>query len=142
MSNFLGHARLSDDAASRVDQTDATGKDHTMQYLLLIYGDESLRDPQALQEITAAHMRLGAELQEAGAMVGGNRLKPTDTATTVRTVAGSQSLHDGPYAETREQLGGYYLVEAPDLDAAIGWAKKIPGGPNYAIEVRPIWPLQ
>ncbi len=112
-----------------------------MQYLLLIYSDESLSDPAVLQEITAAHMRLGAELAEAGAMVGGNRLKPSDTATTVRTVGGAKSLHDGPYAETREQLGGYYLIEAPDLDAAIGWGKKIPGGPNYSIEVRPIWPL-
>jgi hypothetical protein len=53
-------------------------------------------------------------------------------------VAGSQTLHDGPYAETREQLAGYYLVEAPDLDAAIAWGKKIPGGPHYSIEVRPI----
>jgi hypothetical protein len=116
----------------------------TMQYLLLIYTDEKLwapetkTDPAVLQEITAAHMRLGAELQEAGAMVGGNRLRPTDTATTVRNVAGSQSLHDGPYAETREQLAGYYMVDVPDLDAAIGWAKKIPGGPNYSIEVRPV----
>jgi hypothetical protein len=115
-----------------------------MQYLLLIYTDEKLwapetgTDPAVLQEITAAHMRLGAELQESGAMVGGNRLQPTDTATTVRNVAGAQSLHDGPYAETREQLAGYYLVEAPDLDAAIGWAKKIPGGPHYSVEVRPI----
>ena len=115
-----------------------------MQYLLLIYADEGLyaeatgTDPAVLQEITAAHMRLGAQLQEAGAMVGGNRLQGSDTATTVRTVAGTQSLHDGPYAETREQLGGYYLIEAPDLDAAIAWAKKIPGGPNYAVEVRPI----
>ena len=112
-----------------------------MQYLLLIYGDEGLSDQAALQEITAAHMRLGAEMREAGAMVGGNRLKPTDTATTVRTVGGAQSLHDGPYAETREQLAGYYLIEAPDLDAAIGWGKKIPGGPNYAIEVRPVWSM-
>ena len=116
-----------------------------MQYLLLIYTDEKLwapdsgADPALLQEITAAHMRLGAELSEAGAMVGGNRLQPTDTATTVRNAAGAQSLHDGPYAETREQLAGYYLVEAPDLDAAIGWAKKIPGGPNYSIEVRPVY---
>jgi hypothetical protein len=115
-----------------------------MQYLLLIYTDEKLwapetgTDPALLQEITAAHMRLGAELSEAGAMVGGNRLQPTATATTVRNVAGSQTLHDGPYAETREQLAGYYLVEAPDLDAAIAWGKKIPGGPNYSIEVRPI----
>ena len=112
-----------------------------MQYLLLIYTDESLREPALLQEITAAHMRLGAELAEAGAMVGGNRLKTSDTATTIRTVGGAKTLHDGPYAETREQLAGYYLVEAPDLDAAIGWGKKIPGGPNYSIEVRPIWPL-
>jgi len=112
-----------------------------MQYLLLIYSDENLSDPATLQEVTAAHMRLGAELQEAGAMVGGNRLRKSDSATTVRNVGGAQSLHDGPYAETREQLGGYYLVEAPDLDAAIAWAKKIPGGPNYAVEVRPIWPI-
>jgi hypothetical protein len=112
-----------------------------MQYLLLIYSDEGLSDPATLQEITAAHMRLGAELQESGAMVGGNRLRPSDTATTVRTSGGAKSLHDGPYAETREQLGGYYLVEAADLDGAIAWAKKIPGGPNYAIEVRPVWPI-
>ena len=112
-----------------------------MQYLLLIYSDESLRDEPIMQEISAAHMRLGAELQEAGAMVGGNRLRGTDTATTVRTKDGVQSLHDGPYAETREQLAGYYMVEAPDLDGAIAWARKIPGGPNYAIEVRPVWSL-
>jgi hypothetical protein len=112
-----------------------------MQYLLLIYTDEAFRDEARLQDITAAHMRLGAELRESGAMVGGNRLKPTDTATTVRTLNGEKSLHDGPYAETREQLAGYYLVEAPDLDAAIGWAKKIPGGPSYSIEVRPIWTM-
>jgi hypothetical protein len=112
-----------------------------MQYLLVIYSDENFRDEPTLQEISAAHMRLGAELRESGAMVGGNRLRPSSTATTVKTQNGVQSLHDGPYAETREQLAGYYLIEAPDLDAAIGWAKKIPGGPNYAIEVRPVWQM-
>jgi hypothetical protein len=112
-----------------------------MQYLLIIYSDEAFRDSSAMQEISAAHMRLGAELQEKGAMVGGNRLRTSDTATTIRTVGGTQTLHDGPYAETREQLAGYYLVEAPDLDAAVAWGKKIPGGPNYAVEVRPIWPI-
>ena len=113
-----------------------------MQYLLIIYSDENFRGDQAtLQEITAAHMRLGAELSEKGAMVGGNRLQPSDTATTIRTQNGAQSMHDGPYAETREQLGGYYLVEAGDLDAALAWAKKIPGGPNYAVEVRPVWQM-
>ena len=112
-----------------------------MQYLLLIYGDETQNDPAILQDITAAHMRLGAELAESGAMVGGNRLRPSETATTIRTTDGTQSLHDGPYAETREQLGGYYMIEAPDLDSAIAWGKKIPGGPNYAIEVRPVWSM-
>jgi hypothetical protein len=116
-------------------------EDETMQYLLIIYSDEALRDQAVMQEITAAHMRLGAELQESGAMVGGHRLRSSGAATTVRTTGGVQSLHDGPYAETREQLAGYYLVEAPDLDAAVGWARKIPGGPNYAVEVRPIWPI-
>ena len=112
-----------------------------MQYLPLIYGDETQNDPAILQDITAAHMRLGAELAESGAMVGGNRLRPSETATTIRTTDGTQSLHDGPYAETREQLGGYYMIEAPDLDSAIAWGKKIPGGPNYAIEVRPVWSM-
>lgn len=112
-----------------------------MQYLLITYTDEDFDDPAAMQEISAAHMRLGAELREAGAIVGGNRLRPSDTATTIRTSGGAQSLHDGPYAETREQLAGYYLIEAADLDAAIAWGRKIPGGPNFAVEVRPIWPL-
>jgi len=113
-----------------------------MQYLLIIYGDEKFRgDEAALQEITAAHMRLGAEMREAGAMVGGNRLQTSANGTTIRTQNGVQTLHDGPYAETREQLAGYYLIEAPDLDAAIAWGKKIPGGPNYAIEVRPVWQM-
>jgi hypothetical protein len=138
LSNPHRSARLSHDAALRVGHAGSTGEDHTMQYLLIIYADETLSDPAVWQEITAGHMRLGAELQEKGAMVGGNRLQGSETATTVRTKGGVQSLHDGPYAETREQLGGYYLIEAPDLDAAIGWAKKIPGGPNYAVEVRPI----
>jgi len=113
-----------------------------MQYLLMIYANETERgDPASLQEITAAHMRLGAELRESGAMVGGNRLQASDTATTVRNQNGAQTLHDGPYAETREQLAGYYLIEAADLDAAIGWAKKIPGGANYAVEVRPVYQM-
>ena len=116
-----------------------------MQYLLLIYADEKLwaretgTDPSTLQAITAAHMRLGAELSEAGALVGGNRLQPTDTATTIRNVGGAQSLHDGPYAETREQLAGYYLIEAADLDAATEWAARCPAATIGAVEIRPLW---
>ena len=115
-----------------------------MQYLLLIYSDEALwapatrTDPATLQEISAAHMRLGAELQEAGAIVGANRLQTSEAATTVRTVAGAQSLHDGPYAETREQLGGYYLVEASIWTPQSAGPRRYSGGPNYAVEVRPV----
>jgi hypothetical protein len=122
-----------------------SGEDDTMQYLLMIYDNESeeVKDPAMLQEITAAHMRLGAELTQAGTIVAGQRLRPSDTATTIRTDSstGAQSLHDGPYAETREQLAGFYMIEAADLDEAIGWARKIPGAPGHAVEVRPIWPM-
>lgn len=113
-----------------------------MQYLLIIYSDESYNDPVGLQEITAGHMRLGADLRESGAMVGGNRLKPSETATTVRTVGGVQSLHDGPYAETREQLGGFYMIDVPDLDAALSWAARCPGAAHGTVEVRPLWNMQ
>jgi len=74
----------------------------------------------------------------AGVLRSAKRLRPAQAATTVRMKGGKSEVLNGPYAETREQLAGYYLVEAPDLDAAIAWGKKIPGGPNYSIEVRPI----
>jgi hypothetical protein len=114
-----------------------------MQYMLLIYEPERAyegADGEArLSEIVARHMALAEELQAAGAMVGGEELKPTATATTVATGAGgAQSLHDGPFAETREQLGGFYIVEAADLDAAIAWARKVPVVEGGKIEVRPV----
>jgi hypothetical protein len=71
-------------------------------------------------------------------MVGGEGLQPSATATTVRVRDGERMLTDGPFAETREQLGGYYLLDCPDLDAAIGWAAKIPGASSGAVEVRPV----
>ena len=108
-----------------------------MQYLLITYSDEGFADQITLQEISAAHMRLGAELQEAGALVGGNRLRRSASATTVRTVSGAQSLHDGPYAETREQLGGFYIIDVPDMQAAQHWAAQCPGAIWGHIEVRP-----
>jgi hypothetical protein len=114
--------------------------DEKMQYALLIYEDEAVYGPDksgpAIQQIVAKHMAFS---QELGAQrVGGAGLKATAAATTVRTAGGAKSVHDGPYAETKEQLGGFYLIEAPDLDAAIAIAKKVPVSQNGAIEVRPL----
>ena len=110
-----------------------------MQYMLLIYENENANAaPQALQEVVAAHMRLAAEMREKGVMVAGDGLQPSETATTVRTTDAGQSLHDGPYEETREQLGGYYLIDVADLDAALAWAKQVPVPAGGGVEVRPL----
>ena len=112
-----------------------------MQYLLTIYIDESAVDavpPEQGVKVTEAYEALTAELKEAGVFLGGEGLQRTSTATTVRVRDGEPLLTDGPFAETREQLGGYYLVECADLDEAIGWAAKIPGAAWGAVEVRPV----
>jgi hypothetical protein len=111
-----------------------------MQYMLMIYEDERVYGPgkggSAMSDMVAKHMALGREL---GALrVGGAGLKNTDSATTVRTTKGAQTVHDGPFAETKEQLGGFYLIDVPDLDAAIAWAKRIPLAADGAIEIRPL----
>ena len=87
----------------------------------------------------AAYAAYTEAMKKAGAYVGANRLQPTSTATTVRAPNGKSSVLDGPYAETKEQLGGYYLLEAADLDAALAWAARCPGAAHGAIEVRPVW---
>jgi hypothetical protein len=74
-------------------------------------------------------------------LVAGDRLRPVSMTTTVRTEGGKTQVLDGPYAETKEQLGGYYLIEAPDLDAALSWAKRCPGVMYGSVEVRPIWTM-
>ncbi|HVH81710.1 MAG TPA: YciI family protein, partial [Stellaceae bacterium] len=74
-----------------------------------------------------------------GVLVGSNRLRPTSDATTVRVADGKSQVLNGPYAETREQLGGYYLIDVPDLDAALSWAARCPAVEYGAVEVRPIW---
>jgi hypothetical protein len=117
------------------------GETTTMQYALLIYEPaESYADGeagQAWQDILNAHNAFGGELAQSGAMRGGAGLKSTDTATTVRVSADGRTVHDGPFAETREQLGGFYLIEAADLDGAIAWAKKLPVAGTGSIEIRP-----
>ena len=80
-------------------------------------------------------------MKAAGAWVAGDRLQATANATTVRAPTGEVQLHDGPFAETKEQLGGYYLIEAPDLDAALAWAKKCPAISRGSVEVRPVFDM-
>jgi hypothetical protein len=111
-----------------------------IQYALFIYEDEKLYGPDkngpAIQEIVAKHMAFNREL--SAARVGGAGLKGTRAPTTVRTSNGSKTVHDGPFAETKEQLGGFSLIEAPDLDAAIAIAEKVPVLQDGAIEIRPL----
>ena len=113
-----------------------------MQYLLMIYRNEAdlvKMDAAARQEMTAEYGAFTQSIIQSGNFKAGDRLQPTTTATTVRVKDGKTLTTDGPFAETREQLGGYYLVEAKDLDAAIAIAARIPGARHGSIEVRPIW---
>ena len=116
-----------------------------MEFLLQIYSDEKRWAALSEEESDRAHsafMAYNQALREAGVHVGGNRLESTATATVVHVSAdGKTSVHDGPYAETKEQLGGYYLIDVADLDAAIAWAARCPGASYGKIEVRPIAPV-
>jgi hypothetical protein len=111
-----------------------------MQYMLLIYEDERIygpdRDSPVARERRAQHIAYGREL--GATRLGGSGLKDSSAATTIRTAVGKQTLHDGPFAESREQLGGFYLIDVPDLDAAIAVAKKVPLSQSGAVEIRPL----
>lgn len=112
-----------------------------MKYLLTIYADEghyASMPPERMGEVFAAHGRFGAAAAEAGVMRGGDGLQPTSTATTVRVRDGETMLTDGPFAETREQLGGFYMIECGDLDEAVRWAAQVPEAQFGSIEVRPV----
>lgn len=109
-----------------------------MKYLLLIYGDEaSIQAPNP--ERMAAYVSYNEALRQAGVLQGGNRLQRTSSAKTVRARNGRVTITDGPFAETKEVLGGYYLIEVPDLEAALDWAARCPGATRGSIEVRPLW---
>ena len=115
-----------------------------MQYLLMIHSDEAAMQQarkEDIQGMMAAYGTYTQAMKEAGVHRGGERLHPSSNATVVRASNGKTSVLNGPYAEIKEQLGGYYVIEAADLDAAIGWAARCPGAQFGAIEVRPIWPM-
>jgi hypothetical protein len=116
-----------------------------MQYLLLLNVNEAgwsklSRSEQEKGE--AAYRAYTEALKEAGAFVGANRLQPSTAATTVRITNGKSQVLDGPYADSKEQLGGYYLIDVADLDAAISWAARCPAANHGVVEVRPIWVMQ
>jgi hypothetical protein len=114
-----------------------------MEYTLLIYSDPSqfeAMSPSQQAEGIAAYGAYTEALQKAGVLRGAKRLRSAQAATTVRLKSGKTEVLNGPYAETREQLGGYYLIDAPDLDAALAWAARCPAASYGIVEVRPVWP--
>ena len=112
-----------------------------MKYAFTIYGDESQRDSaseEQRQAMTQAYGAVTQEMNEKGVFVAGEGLYPTQSATTVRVREGDREVTDGPFAETKEQLGGFYVLDVKDLDEAIEWAAKIPGSQIGSVEIRPV----
>ena len=112
-----------------------------MRYLLLIYGDESIwadSTPEEMAVTMAGHEAFSQATQAEGILRGGEALEPTSAATTVRVRDGETMITDGPYAETREQLGGFYIVECDSVDQAVDAARRIPEAVHGVVEVRPI----
>ncbi|MEZ4414948.1 MAG: YciI family protein [Gemmatimonadota bacterium] len=110
-----------------------------MKYMLLLYEDEANWDGvEMTPEVMEPWMKYSQRVQEAGVYISGAGLQPTTAATTVRVRGGKVLTTDGPFAETKEQLGGYYLLECSDLDEALRWAAEIPIAPVGSVEVRPL----
>jgi len=115
-----------------------------MKYLLLIYSNEAAAQAASkaqTDQMIAAYGAYTEAVTKAGILAGSNRLRPTSDATTVRVANGKTQVLDGPYAETKEQLGGYYMIDVPDLDAALSWAARCPAASHGLVEVRPIWTM-
>jgi hypothetical protein len=116
-----------------------------MQYLLMVYVNEASWPKMSKAEQEQGMAAYGAyteALNKAGVLKGSNRLQPVSTATTVRLANGKPQVLDGPYVDSKEQVGGYYLIDVADLDAAISWASRCPGASHGIVEVRPIWSMQ
>ncbi len=113
-----------------------------MKYMLLVYVNEAAwptLTPALQQQGMAAYNAYTEALKQAGVLAGSDRLKPSTSASTVRVANGKTKVLDGPYAEAKEQLGGYYMIDVPDLDAALSWAARCPGANHGVVEVRPLW---
>lgn len=113
-----------------------------MEYMLIALESREAfkirKDPARWQPYIASWKAYGEALRAAGVMVGGNGLEPPETGTAMRLRDGKRQVQDGPYADTKEQLGGYYIINVPDLDAALDWAARIPCADTGAVEVRPV----
>jgi hypothetical protein len=125
------------------DQRAADGAaEDRMQYILMLYSNEAgwpAMTPAQQQEAIAAYTAYTDALQKADVLRGVNRLQPTSKAATVRVTGGQTRVLDGPYADAKEQLGGYYVIDVPDLDAAISWAARCPAASHGVVEIRPLW---
>jgi hypothetical protein len=120
---------------------DVTEENDAMKYILLIYGDERRWESMSQEQMTAlyaGHRAYGEALRAAGVMEGGSELKPVATATSIRFANGKTKTVDGPFAETKEQLAGYYILNVENLEQAIGWAEKMPGMTTGTVEIRPM----
>jgi hypothetical protein len=115
-----------------------------MQYLLMAYVDETgwpKMSKSEQEQGIAAYAAYSEALKTSGVMKGSNRLQPSSVATTVRSTSGKSQVLDGPYVDSKEQLGGYFLIDVPDLDAALSWASRCPAVHHGVVEVRPIWSM-
>ena len=116
-----------------------------MKYMLLIYGDEAKMraiPKEDASKMMPAYIAYTEALKKAGILLGGDRLQFTETATTVRIRDGKTNVVNGPYAEAKEQLAGYYMIDVPDMDSALSWASRCPGASSGSVEVRPLWAFQ
>jgi hypothetical protein len=114
-----------------------------MRYMLLIAADAKAGapPPAEMDALRKAHARFAEEVSAAGKMVLGERLRPESDATRIRLKAGQRQVMDGPFAETKEVLGGFYLIDCDTSEEAVEWAKKVPLREGGHVEVRPIWPM-
>ena len=111
-----------------------------MKYMLMIYRDETaFASAPTSGAHSGAYIAYAEALKEAGAFVDGDRLQPSATASTVRVRDDGAEILDGPYADTKEQFGGFYIIDVPDLDAALQWAARCPDAAQGVVEVRPMW---
>jgi hypothetical protein len=113
-----------------------------MEYILMLYVNEAgwpTLTPAEQEQGLAAYKAYMEALTKAGVLTGSKRLQPSSTATTVRVANGKSQVLDGPYADSKEQVGGYFIIEVPDLDAAISWAARCPAASHGTVEVRPSW---
>jgi hypothetical protein len=136
MSNPSRAVRLCNGESRRNEEYD-------MNYLLMIYNNEAesaAMNEDARKKMMAEYTEFTKSIVQSGHFKAGDRLRPVSTASTVRVRDGKAAIADGPFAETREQLGGYYLIDAKSLDEATAIAARIPGAKYGSIEVRPIWP--